>query len=636
MATENFARFTISGSPSEDEDGHRGYDAEHGEVLTLEIEGSPGVVVQRLTYEIYDPDDPSSPQASLDVILNDLDNGTTTGRAVDAQPSPGSAVTLEVAGSGLPAFEIRAKANGGLGPDGRPDPRYVFTRLVAVRNLSGIRKIVPAEATQYDPRGWSDEQNRLVGIIDALAPTGVGLAVVLAAGYFAGGLPVVFDALNNPGVPVLTIAVDEDGGEAELDVEGDLDIEATGDILVASDTVVGLLAPIVSFPQGVLHVVGDATSVIEGGTGDYAGALVVSTLGGGATGFVLVDGVTPILSLAGEAGGADLNAIGNLAIRGTTGILVESDVDLRLLADVDIEIDAEGDVNVEAGGTFSTITDTFYADFVTELYISSNDQSSNIYMAQGDSIYYNAPDGCAHFFSVDGDQVGIWNANRLEVNVPYIRFGAAVTTPIIEQLPVGDAAGFDTILRAQGNASATLEAGSLVLGSGINSLAGGHGDIVIMYGSASALEIDGDDHAFFHDGVFTGSFYTAGGETGWYLNADAGLTSFGSAYLAVNDAHGADMVIYGCDGEGSNKDGGDNHYWPGSATGSGVHGAHVLHRNVAIGDAPASWQGMTGGAFFANGTDPGGNPTGGYYFFANSTGLYVRSPGGDIQALCGP
>lgn len=152
MATTNYARFTINATPSEDDDGKRGYDATTGEELTITLETNPAPVLT-VTYQLYDSEEPygDTPLNSLydtDQVFNE------TGTASVTTSSPNDEFTITInAATDISSYCLRATvvtANGS----------QVFERLIAVRK-NGLRMTVPAEVSQYNVRGWSDAMNEL-------------------------------------------------------------------------------------------------------------------------------------------------------------------------------------------------------------------------------------------------------------------------------------------------------------------------------------------------------------------------------------------------------------------------------------------------------------------------------------------
>jgi hypothetical protein len=158
----NLAKFTIEGTAS----SQAGYDGTAAQVLHFALEAS-ATLVQRWTLQVYDPNDTSSPKASYGAPLLTL-VGATSGQNVDAA-TPGSQVTCTLP-SGMNSWIVRSVVNGGLDAHGVPNPNYVFERMVVIRDGSGRRRVVVAEATQYGPDGWARALNEhLASVPNAVA-----------------------------------------------------------------------------------------------------------------------------------------------------------------------------------------------------------------------------------------------------------------------------------------------------------------------------------------------------------------------------------------------------------------------------------------------------------------------------------
>lgn len=157
----NFARFTVNLSPS----SAGGYDAVAGQVLSFQAEGFVAGVVQRMTYQVYDANETNPPLASLNAPTLTL-AGASSGQKVDAA-TPGAAVTTTLPSplADGASWRVRALANGGIDSTGRPNPDYVFERLIVVRSSAGLRKEVDGEGTSYSPRGRADAQNEIVAAV---------------------------------------------------------------------------------------------------------------------------------------------------------------------------------------------------------------------------------------------------------------------------------------------------------------------------------------------------------------------------------------------------------------------------------------------------------------------------------------
>lgn len=159
----NVARFTIEGTAS----SPGGYDATAGQTLHYALEGGPAGVVQTWTLQVYDPADLTSPLASPSAPLMTL-VGATSGQKVNAS-TPSSQIT-SVVPAGMSSWIVRSLVNGGKNAKGKDDPDYVFERMVVVKDISGRRKMIATEETQYGPDGWAGAVN------DHMAAQPTGLA----------------------------------------------------------------------------------------------------------------------------------------------------------------------------------------------------------------------------------------------------------------------------------------------------------------------------------------------------------------------------------------------------------------------------------------------------------------------------
>ena len=73
--TVNLAKFTINSTPSIDGTGKRGFDATASQVLTVQLEQQPSLVLSA-TFAVYDPNDSTSPLASRDATLQTWDTNS--------------------------------------------------------------------------------------------------------------------------------------------------------------------------------------------------------------------------------------------------------------------------------------------------------------------------------------------------------------------------------------------------------------------------------------------------------------------------------------------------------------------------------------------------------------------------------
>jgi hypothetical protein len=162
MTTLNLARFKINGTPSEDSNGKRGYDATASQVLTCTLERTPATGVLTVTYQVFDPADPTSPLASKDATQQ-LWDGNSQPSITDDSVNDDFDLTVNAA-TILDSFVIRCTAVTATGA-------HIWERMVSVRQ-SGLRMTTPTETQQYAQRGWSDAMNELTEFV---ATGGLGL-----------------------------------------------------------------------------------------------------------------------------------------------------------------------------------------------------------------------------------------------------------------------------------------------------------------------------------------------------------------------------------------------------------------------------------------------------------------------------
>jgi hypothetical protein len=198
--TTDEARFTINGTPSENVDGDRGYDASNGETLTVTLENDPSSALA-VTYSVYDATDETSPLSSKNapaILWNENSLSQITPSAVN------DSVTVDLPASGYHSYVIRCVA-------AVPWGSAVFERVVTIKTPGAIhlRKTVPFESGQYSQRSPSDEQNDLIdsfffgpsgplGIIGPTGPTGItGIGITGPTGI--QGLPGVTGTTGSDG-----------------------------------------------------------------------------------------------------------------------------------------------------------------------------------------------------------------------------------------------------------------------------------------------------------------------------------------------------------------------------------------------------------------------------------------------------
>lgn len=185
--------FTINGTLQ----STLGYDATHGETLTLALESAPAIDVWHVEFRVII----ASKNAPNLVVSPDPMTRT--------EPPWEATVTAPL--TGAHTYQIACVVNGGVDSAGRSRPDYTSERIICIRSAGGLRKWLPAESTQYSARGWSDEQNDAVDAEGGGSSTPSAIVVdrailsqvleVLSPGYIAapntitgtgalGGLPV--------------------------------------------------------------------------------------------------------------------------------------------------------------------------------------------------------------------------------------------------------------------------------------------------------------------------------------------------------------------------------------------------------------------------------------------------------------
>lgn len=168
----NLARFIVEGSVSgvsHSDDG--GFDAVHGETLSFRLEEGPSSRVQTVTYRVRNVMG-KGPRATKGApVLNLV--GSTTGQTVNAA-TPDAAVKTDMPSEGVHAWVALCLINGGKDNNGHDNPNYVFERLIVLRSGLGVRKIVAAEGTQYEPDGWAHAINEMIDAVSVPVKTITG------------------------------------------------------------------------------------------------------------------------------------------------------------------------------------------------------------------------------------------------------------------------------------------------------------------------------------------------------------------------------------------------------------------------------------------------------------------------------
>src|SRR5262245_12892492 len=137
-------KFTVNGIPT----SAGGVDVANGTVVTFQLEGLPALDGVKSVYSIG--------QTSKNAPPLVLSSG-----GIPVPPT--SPVTFVAPVLGTHSYELICVVNNGVDAAGVPQPGFTHRRIVAIRSALGLRKILPAETTQYDPTfGWAAAQNEQV------------------------------------------------------------------------------------------------------------------------------------------------------------------------------------------------------------------------------------------------------------------------------------------------------------------------------------------------------------------------------------------------------------------------------------------------------------------------------------------
>lgn len=132
-----------------------GYDADHDEVLELQLESTSVTNGTRVVFSVVT----TSKDAPAPVL--DPPSGIPA--------TPTGIVTCTMPAAGAHTWELQCQVDEGRNALGRIDSAYTKKRAIAIRTPNlGLRKWLPAETVQYAARSWSDEQNALVDALDEL------------------------------------------------------------------------------------------------------------------------------------------------------------------------------------------------------------------------------------------------------------------------------------------------------------------------------------------------------------------------------------------------------------------------------------------------------------------------------------
>lgn len=141
-----------------------GYDATSGQVVTLQLQASPALDVTSCVYSVVSSD-PNAPAPTF----------SSGGIA-----SPPTAIVIctmpTIAASRAHTYEIQCQTNNGaavMGPTGKLDDFSVNTtsRVIAMRNVLGLRKMFVGESVEYGPNGWIEIIDDLVDQLGLLGST---------------------------------------------------------------------------------------------------------------------------------------------------------------------------------------------------------------------------------------------------------------------------------------------------------------------------------------------------------------------------------------------------------------------------------------------------------------------------------
>lgn len=130
----------------------RGYDATTSEAITLQLENTPAIDVNRVVFS---------------VIAQSKDAPDLTLSPVSGQPTtPTGTVTFTMPASGFHSYMIQCEVNNGRRSTDRGlvvDAGYTKKRLLAIRgSVTDLRKTVPRERDEYEADGWSPALNELM------------------------------------------------------------------------------------------------------------------------------------------------------------------------------------------------------------------------------------------------------------------------------------------------------------------------------------------------------------------------------------------------------------------------------------------------------------------------------------------
>lgn len=237
------AEFSVTGSVSgASPHSDAGFDAVEGETLTLQLEASPGLDVQRTQFEVAQ----KAPSTAADLTLSNS----------GVPPTPLGPVTAPVAAS-LAAYLVRSTINGGRNANGALEPEWTKERIIVVRR-NGVRPVVPGERTQYHAtEGWFEAINGLLEEISSGIVSDVG--AIRTTAYTAE-----LDELVrcDPSTP-FTVSLPTAAGNAGRVVSVKNVTASTNTITIdpdGSETIDGAAAASISSSYGVASFMSDGTN----------------------------------------------------------------------------------------------------------------------------------------------------------------------------------------------------------------------------------------------------------------------------------------------------------------------------------------------------------------------------------------
>ena len=288
MATNDQARFTIDGSPSEDPvTGDRLFIAINGQTLDVTLEANPSTALSA-TFEVFDANDTNSPKASKGApLLTWTENGLP---AILLGPVPigiNEIVHIDMPASGILSYLIRCTVS--TPGDGSPNSQVqVYERLVLVfstATVPPIRKTIPGESTEARVRAWSDAINDMVDAIQGLTIGGAAATLVSGPGQYTVPMAcVVSDLVYITGANAASKA--DNTGVATMPCMGIIVDKPTP--TTATIAYAGMIGGLAGMTPGAMQFVGAAGARIEAGALPSAPGSVIQQIGVAETAISLI------------------------------------------------------------------------------------------------------------------------------------------------------------------------------------------------------------------------------------------------------------------------------------------------------------------------------------------------------------